>query len=133
VSPAPKHGWMLTKNQLKKFCSWWKLREHKNNCKNMGKNENFRKKFCKNENFVIFLRKQKLLQKPSRDQKFFAKTLAKIKAFAKTFAKVNIFAKQNFAKIERILLIFAFCEIEKSGFRFNPKLTLFINMVNGTK
>jgi hypothetical protein len=44
--PAPKHWWMVPKNQLKKIVFGGRLREQ-NDCKNIGKN----KIFCKNENF----------------------------------------------------------------------------------
>jgi tRNA nucleotidyltransferase/poly(A) polymerase len=43
---------------------------------------------------------------------------------AKIWAKTKIFAKSR-----EFLLIFAFRENEKKGFGFNPKLTLFINML----
>jgi hypothetical protein len=51
VYPAPKHWWMVPKNQLKKIFFGAKLREHKDYCQNMGENKNFREHFCKNENF----------------------------------------------------------------------------------
>jgi hypothetical protein len=54
--PAPKHWWMVPKNQLKKFGFGGRLREQ-NDCKNMGENKNFpkmntvREIFCENKNF----------------------------------------------------------------------------------
>jgi hypothetical protein len=46
--PAPKHWWMVPKNQLKKFGFGGRLREQ-NDCKNMGKMNIFAKTFAKTE------------------------------------------------------------------------------------
>jgi tmRNA-binding protein len=75
VYPAPKHWWMLPKNQLKNF-----LAESFKNTKKLQKHARKRK-------FLL-----KLLQKRKLFVNCFAKT--------KTFVKTNFFAKQNFAKSE---------------------------------
>jgi hypothetical protein len=73
------------------------------------------------------------LSESFKNTKIVAKTWAKTEIFAKIFEQTKIFAKtfakQNFAKASKFSLILASRENEKRGFRFNPKLTLFINML----
>jgi hypothetical protein len=49
--PDPKHWWMLSKIISKNFIFCGGLLEHKNICKNMGKNENFRENENAKRNF----------------------------------------------------------------------------------
>jgi hypothetical protein len=62
----------------------------------------------------------KIFAKTIPGKKFFTKTFAKRKIFTKTFAK-----KQ---KVSKFLLIFAFRDNEKRGFRFNPKANTMSDM-----
>jgi hypothetical protein len=100
VYPAPKHWWMVPKNQLKKFFFGERLREQMI-AKTWVKTKIFAKAFSKTKTLLeILLRKQKLLAKTIRDQ---------------TFVKRNISRKQkrNFAKSKQI---FAYFRLKKGVF-----------------
>jgi hypothetical protein len=79
-----------------------------------------------------FLRKQKTFHKNHPEKKFFRKNLCENKDFCenehfcKNFRESKNFCYTKFCKKRANFSLFS---LEKRGFRFYPKLTLFINML----